>query len=98
MAPGMFLSHPPTTSRPSMLCALHAVSIESAMTSRETREYFIPSRSEEHTSELQSRLHLVCRLLLEKKKKTPTRPSELEPLLRLRRSSGDPRPVTQHSS
>src|SRR2546422_2485365 len=29
------------------------------------------SRSEEHTSELQSRLHLVCRLLLEKKKKKP---------------------------
>src|SRR3989449_8487973 len=29
-------------------------------------------RSEEHTSELQSRLHLVCRLLLEKKKKTQT--------------------------
>src|SRR2546429_9567447 len=28
-------------------------------------------RSEEHTSELQSRLHLVCRLLLEKKKKNP---------------------------
>src|SRR5690554_7631938 len=27
-----------------------------------------PSRSEEHTSELQSRPHLVCRLLLEKKK------------------------------
>src|SRR5687768_18312307 len=44
-------------------------------------------RSEEHTSELQSRLHLVCRLLLEKKKKKhtlrtstmPTRP----PLFRL---------------
>src|SRR2546429_6590574 len=31
---------------------------------------FLPARrSEEHTSELQSRLHLVCRLLLEKKKK-----------------------------
>src|SRR2546422_6165676 len=30
-------------------------------------------RSEEHTSELQSRLHLVCRLLLEKKKHTHTR-------------------------
>src|SRR2546429_4109047 len=30
-----------------------------------TSEFF---RSEEHTSELQSRLHLVCRLLLEKKK------------------------------
>src|SRR2546422_3453450 len=29
------------------------------------------ARSEEHTSELQSRLHLVCRLLLEKKKKNP---------------------------
>src|SRR5205809_3685788 len=28
------------------------------------------NRSEEHTSELQSRLHLVCRLLLEKKNKT----------------------------
>src|SRR2546429_4943917 len=32
------------------------------------------ARSEEHTSELQSRLHLVCRLLLEKKKDYPTRP------------------------
>src|SRR2546422_2341070 len=31
-------------------------------------------RSEEHTSELQSRLHLVCRLLLEKKKEGSRRP------------------------
>src|SRR2546422_8086701 len=31
-------------------------------------------RSEEHTSELQSRLHLVCRLLLEKKKKKVKQP------------------------
>src|SRR2546429_3817937 len=31
------------------------------------------ARSEEHTSELQSRLHLVCRLLLEKKKTEATR-------------------------
>src|SRR3712207_7981524 len=30
----------------------------------------LPNRSEEHTSELQSRQYLVCRLLLEKKKKT----------------------------
>src|SRR2546429_3766006 len=30
------------------------------------------TRSEEHTSELQSRLHLVCRLLLEKKKRNRT--------------------------
>src|SRR2546429_9597670 len=35
------------------------------------RGFYSPAaRSEEHTSELQSRLHLVCRLLLEKKKKT----------------------------
>src|SRR2546429_714004 len=37
-----------------------------SLPSRRTSE----SRSEEHTSELQSRLHLVCRLLLEKKKNT----------------------------
>src|SRR3989304_1050 len=35
----------------------------------EIRDRYI--RSEEHTSELQSRLHLVCRLLLEKKANTP---------------------------
>src|SRR2546422_4189604 len=34
-------------------------------------------RSEEHTSELQSRLHLVCRLLLEKKKKKNRNPHHL---------------------
>src|SRR2546422_6804340 len=33
----------------------------------------LDQRSEEHTSELQSRLHLVCRLLLEKKKKNSER-------------------------
>src|SRR2546422_4472401 len=41
---------------------------------RDAREHHV-DRSEEHTSELQSRLHLVCRLLLEKKKKNhPTVP------------------------
>src|SRR2546429_5320889 len=35
----------------------------------------IATRSEEHTSELQSRLHLVCRLLLEKKKNKNSIPS-----------------------
>src|SRR2546422_2001537 len=35
-------------------------------------------RSEEHTSELQSRLHLVCRLLLEKKKKKRRREPSLD--------------------
>src|SRR5689334_24932135 len=33
------------------------------------------ARSEEHTSELQSQFHLVCRLLLEKKKNTARRPA-----------------------
>src|SRR2546430_8292792 len=36
-------------------------------------------RSEEHTSELQSQSNLVCRLLLEKKKKKRTRPSHYAP-------------------
>src|SRR2546422_1480785 len=41
--------------------------------------FTIEVRSEEHTSELQSRLHLVCRLLLEKKKKkTSVRHSNME--------------------
>src|SRR2546429_4144395 len=44
--------------------------------SREERP--IDRRSEEHTSELQSRLHLVCRLLLEKKKEITIR-SHLTP-------------------
>src|SRR6266436_9120530 len=46
-------------------------------------------RSEEHTSELQSRLHLVCRLLLEKKKKTyisvPLQPYKGRKYFQLRR-------------
>src|SRR5690554_7491773 len=36
---------------------------------RNSSARFVAPRSEEHTSELQSRPHLVCRLLLEKKKK-----------------------------
>src|SRR2546422_4204866 len=38
------------------------------LTLQQQTELLSASRSEEHTSELQSRLHLVCRLLLEKKK------------------------------
>src|SRR5690625_6648331 len=38
------------------------------------------ARSEEHTSELQSRGHLVCRLLLEKKKKTMKRTNRCKTL------------------
>src|SRR2546422_6831826 len=40
----------------------------------------VEQRSEEHTSELQSRLHLVCRLLLEKKKPYPPSESRCRPL------------------
>src|SRR5205809_2840734 len=56
-------------------------------------------RSEEHTSELQSRLHLVCRLLLEKKKsaQTPREPHQIahHPRHQRRRRAGllrHPRP------
>src|SRR2546429_2197548 len=38
------------------------------------KKFHVIDRSEEHTSELQSRLHLVCRLLLEKKKTQKKRP------------------------
>src|SRR2546429_4421136 len=51
----------------------------SAWTKRVFNDWQISSvmnRSEEHTSELQSRLHLVCRLLLEKKMFIPTRAIE----------------------
>src|SRR3989449_6130821 len=41
------------------------------------REHRRESRSEEHTSELQSRLHLVCRLLLEKKKNPRSHPKHV---------------------
>src|SRR2546422_4454146 len=41
-------------------------------TAKEIQSLVSSKRSEEHTSELQSRLHLVCRLLLEKKKKNLT--------------------------
>src|SRR2546429_5085082 len=50
----------------SILTALPEVSGGNVL--RELREIMAYRRSEEHTSELQSRLHLVCRLLLEKKK------------------------------
>src|SRR3712207_7026978 len=41
---------------------------------RESIQRKIDARSEEHTSELQSRQYLVCRLLLEKKNKHPSTP------------------------
>src|SRR5256884_503647 len=51
-----------------------------AVSWQEVRKTALLYRSEEHTSELQSRLHLVCRLLLEKKKKTITRASTRVPI------------------
>src|SRR2546429_6523116 len=53
-------------------CASAAASRPASRKSCRRVSRFLPKpkhRSEEHTSELQSRLHLVCRLLLEKKKK-----------------------------
>src|SRR2546427_5815842 len=48
-------------------------------------------RSEEHTSELQSQSNLVCRLLLEKKKKKKLSHSQLHPPLRMLLRSGSSR-------
>src|SRR2546422_3886886 len=47
---------------------VRALRVDVFATNQRPRSY-AKLRSEEHTSELQSRLHLVCRLLLEKKKK-----------------------------
>src|SRR5689334_24061069 len=44
------------------------VNLGRGMLSHAPRHFFDEHRSEEHTSELQSQFHLVCRLLLEKKK------------------------------
>src|SRR2546422_3364840 len=64
-----------------------AIGAAAAQDRRRQRDRLAPasaSRSEEHTSELQSRLHLVCRLLLEKKKPCVSRvPVMLAPRLRL---------------
>src|SRR5690625_6900631 len=46
--------------------------VDSPLTARRLRIAIAEVRSEEHTSELQSRGHLVCRLLLEKKNKRPS--------------------------
>src|SRR5690625_4093914 len=49
-------------------CATASATQITAVVSSATAAASLPIRSEEHTSELQSRGHLVCRLLLEKKK------------------------------
>src|SRR5438105_8093842 len=55
-------------------------------------------RSEEHTSELQSRVDLVCRLLLEKKKPTPTEPNTYSPPLPSQSRSTKPSPTWSTSA
>src|SRR6266481_9488587 len=63
---------------------IYTLSLHDALPISPTVRFFAPpaiaslphcwTRSEEHTSELQSQFHLVCRLLLEKKKKKILRP------------------------
>src|SRR2546430_6304642 len=61
-------------------------------------EEFAPdyARSEEHTSELQSQSNLVCRLLLEKKKKTSKQLNDLSPKYPIN-STRDTRGFTMHA-
>src|SRR2546429_5161902 len=55
--------------RASFLALGYHMAVKPRLLGRRYKGYKAPlSRSEEHTSELQSRLHIVCRLLLEKKK------------------------------
>src|SRR2546422_1998416 len=69
----LFRSLTSAVREPTRSSARRAPTVSSAPDSTMMRYDRLPRltgiRSEEHTSELQSRLHLVCRLLLEKKKK-----------------------------
>src|SRR5205814_10595138 len=57
---------------------------------RDARQFGPNPRSEEHTSELQSLRHLVCRLLLEKKKRdNPASPTQQKPTDTTRSVAGD---------
>src|SRR5207253_10668790 len=61
------------SARRRLLLARDRVGIKPLFYSIRRGNLYFGSRSEEHTSELQSRGHLVCRLLLEKKKKKQTK-------------------------
>src|SRR5205809_5446458 len=63
----LFRSKDKALFRPWKTSVIAKVRIEGHLIGDQTVQF--GHRSEEHTSELQSRLHLVCRLLLEKKKK-----------------------------
>src|SRR2546429_2581748 len=64
--------------------------VQQAVVARLQRGQHI-ERSEEHTSELQSRLHLVCRLLLEKTKRLAKRRSRARTAISSRRAALRPR-------
>src|SRR5687768_18240494 len=68
---------PDVTAKVADLGQIHLSHAPAALGAREPGQpglVLAKERSEEHTSELQSRLHLVCRLLLEKKKKSNYNP------------------------
>src|SRR5256884_7061537 len=69
-APNGIELHPVLKIEPESDSSLRSVSSPKASAENKKKEVsvWVNTRSEEHTSELQSRLHLVCRLLLEKKK------------------------------
>src|SRR5437016_7108521 len=71
------VAEPPVAGRAPWLCEGGICRKRSATCS--VREGWLRTRSEEHTSELQSLTNLVCRLLLEKKKKTKHRFSHDKP-------------------
>src|SRR2546425_7647450 len=62
-------SRAPETRRASHTSSTGRVPDDAAVPRKRTCPSALPKRSEEHTSELQSLAYLVCRLLLEKKKK-----------------------------
>src|SRR2546427_8021211 len=57
------------TSVGALVGGVYATTRNAAATERRFRDFIFSKRSEEHTSELQSQSNLVCRLLLEKKKR-----------------------------
>src|SRR5260370_1879950 len=65
------LAHPPLADQPANEVVPDLLHPESLLTKGPCRRHRRHGRSEEHTSELQSHLNLVCRLLLEKKKQIP---------------------------
>src|SRR3989449_3165178 len=65
----LFRSPPPGPEREALIQQLVDAGLAEEFETRDAEGRSVTAiRSEEHTSELQSRLHLVCRLLLEKKK------------------------------